>query len=428
MSNIIMPALVIGGGPAGLMAADQLLQTGPVAVFDAMPSLGRKFLRAGVGGLNLTHSEAFDQLLQRYDPQAVCAPWLQRFGPQQVREWAAELGVETFIGSSGRVFPVQKKASPLLRAWLRSLRERGARLHTRHHWCGWQSMLDEDGLPFQRHRFNTSTGDIEIDSRVTVMALGGGSWARLGSDAAWMPVLSAAGVACTPLRASNCGFDVSWSDPVRERFAGTPLKSVVLSLQQGDRCLFQQRGEALISRHGIQGSVVYAASRFIQQQIATTGSATLYWDLMPDHSLSALEQRLSRPRGKQSRSNFLRKALALNPVRLALLHEFAASVMDHPQALAAAIKALPMRVTTARPLDEAISTAGGIALHEVDAQLMLRQYPGMFCAGEMLDWDAPTGGYLLTACLASGELAGDSAVAYLQRVQSSGGTSSISSS
>jgi uncharacterized flavoprotein (TIGR03862 family) len=412
----VLPVVVIGGGPAGLMAASTLLEAGiPVSVYDAMPSVGRKFLRAGVGGLNLTHSEQISSFLQRYSASDSLGDWVSEFGPEQVTAWAAGLGIETFTGSSGRVFPVQKKASPLLRAWLQQLQSQGTRFFTRHRWSGWRSHVDDNGQPCQIHRFLTSDGDVEVQSHATVLALGGGSWARLGSDGTWLPIMSSHGVVCKPFVASNCGFDVNWSDHLREHFAGIPLKSVELCVQEGDSCLFRRRGEALVSLHGIQGSLVYAASRLIQQQIAKNGQATVSWDLLPDISAESILQKLSSERGKESRSNFLRKRLGLSGLKLALLYELVPSAMNSPEKLAHAIKALPMVLTTARPLDEAISTAGGISLGEVNDDLMLKRFDGMFCAGEMLDWDAPTGGYLLTACFASGRRAGRGAGAYIRR-------------
>ncbi|MDO8907422.1 MAG: TIGR03862 family flavoprotein [Pseudohongiella sp.] len=411
-----LPAVIIGGGPAGLMAASTLLQSGiPVSVYDAMPSLGRKFLRAGVGGLNLTHSEPFSSFLHRYHPEDRPGEWIGEFGPESLVSWAAELGIDTFTGSSGRVFPVQKKASPLLRAWLQQLQSQGAQFFTRHRWLGWRADTGDDGISTQVHRFLTPDGEIEVQSIVTVLALGGGSWARLGSDGNWLTMLMLKGVKCEPFVASNCGFDVSWSAHVQENFAGAPLKSVLLRVQDGDCCLFSQRGEALVSRHGIQGGLVYGASRLIQQEIAQKGQATLNWDLLPDIPAETILQKLSSTRGKESRSNFLRKRLGLSGLKVALLYELMPAALDSPEQLTRAIKALPLVVTKARPLDEAISTAGGISLGEVDGHLMLKRFEGVFCAGEMLGWDAPTGGYLLTACFASGRRAGTGAATYLAR-------------
>lgn len=411
-----LPVVIIGGGPAGLMAASTLAEQGvPVSVYDAMPSFGRKFLRAGVGGLNLTHSEPTDSFVQRYHPAAEPVAWVREFGPEQVIAWAKALGIETFTGSSGRVFPVQKKASPLLRAWLQKLQSQGVQFFARHRWLGWQHQNDQQGVGYQVHRFSTPEGKIEVNSKASILALGGGSWARLGSDGAWLPMLSACGVGCVPFVASNCGFDVSWSAHMQQNFAGAPLKSVELHVLRGKERIFSRRGEALVSRHGIQGSLIYAASRLIQHEIAHRQQVAIELDLLPDYSAETILNKLSSPRGKESRSNFLRKRLGLSGVKVALLYELTSSLMDFPEQLAQAIKALPVVLTTARPLDEAISTAGGIALSELDPHLMLKRFEGVFCAGEMLDWDAPTGGYLLTACFASGRRAALGAEAFLQK-------------
>lgn len=418
MGDRIVDALVVGAGPAGLMAATQLADAGKaVAIFDAMPSFGRKFLRAGVGGLNLTHSEASASFRARYLPPTPVADWLREFDADHVVAWAAELGVETFVGSSGRVFPVQLKASPLLRAWLGQLRQREVRFFTRHRWSGWETSDDGQGRPLQRHRFITPAGEVLIDARCSVLALGGGSWSRLGSDGQWMQILHAKQLHSSALTASNCGFDVGWSEHIRQQFAGAPLKSVSLGIKDEatSQWLFSRRGEAMLSKHGIQGSLIYAASRTINRLLSSAGSATLVWDLLPDMTEPTILRKLSAERGKESRSNFLRKRLGISGLKLAMLNEFAKHALDSPHQLAALLKALPMTVKRARPLDEAISTAGGLCFSEVDAGLMLKKYPGVFCAGEMLDWDAPTGGYLLTACLASGYCAGNAAQQYLDQ-------------
>jgi len=418
VSIMMVDAVIIGAGPAGLMAATRLAEAGKsVALFDAMPSFGRKFLRAGVGGLNITHSEAPDAFSARYHPHDTVADWLSEFNASSVTAWAADLGVSTFVGSSGRVFPVQLKASPLLRAWLGQLHSLHVGFFTRHRWLGWEMLRDDQGLALQRHRFFTPAGDVVVDSRSCVLALGGGSWARLGSDGQWLQTLQGMSLSCAPLVASNCGYEVAWSQRMQEQFAGVPLKSVSLGVRSPDseHWQFNRRGEAMLSKHGIQGSLVYAASRQISALIETAGSATLLWDLLPDMPEQTILEKLSVHRGKESRSNFLRKRLGITGVKAALLHEFAKDAMESPRLLAAAIKALPMMVSRARPLDEAISTSGGLSFNELDAELMLKKFPGVFCAGEMLDWDAPTGGYLLTACLSSGHRAGQAAVSYLQR-------------
>jgi uncharacterized flavoprotein (TIGR03862 family) len=418
MDETLFDALVIGAGPAGLMAATRLAEAGKsVALFDAMPSFGRKFLRAGVGGLNITHSEPSEAFMARYHPQACIADWLREFDATSVTAWAADLGISTFVGSSGRVFPQQLKASPVLRAWLGQLRALHVGFFTRHRWLGWEMLRDDQGLALQRHRFYTPAGEIAVDSRSCVLALGGGSWARLGSDGQWLQTLQGLSLSCAPLVASNCGYEVAWSQRIQEQFAGMPLKSVCLGIRSADSepWQFYRRGEAMLSKQGIQGSLVYAASRQINSLIETAGSATLLWDLLPDMPEQTILEKLSVARGKESRSNFLRKRLGITGVKVALLHEFAKDALESPPLLAAAIKALPMIVSRPRPLDEAISTSGGLSFSELDAGLMLKKFPGVFCAGEMLDWDAPTGGYLLTACLSSGHRAGQAAVSYLQR-------------
>lgn len=418
MGNTIVDALVVGAGPAGLMAATQLAEAGKVvAIFDAMPSFGRKFLRAGVGGLNITHSEPTASFLTRYQPHEPVADWLREFDADRVVAWAAELGVETFVGSSGRVFPVQLKASPLLRAWLGQLHQRHVSFFTRHRWSGWETLDDGQGRPLQRHRFVTPAGEVLVDARCSVLAVGGGSWSRLGSDGQWTQIMHAKQLHSSPLTASNCGFDVAWSAHIQQQFAGAPLKSVSLGIKDvaTGQWLFSRRGEAMLSKHGIQGSLIYAASRTINRLLSSAGAATLYWDLLPDMTEPTILEKLSVPRGKESRSNFLRKRLGISGLKMAMLNEFAKDALDSPHQLAALLKSLPMTVNQARPLDEAISTAGGLCFSEVDAGLMLRKYPGVFCAGEMLDWDAPTGGYLLTACLASGHCAGNAAHRYLDQ-------------
>lgn len=400
---------VIGGGPAGLMAAEVLAQSGvAVDVYDAMPSVGRKFLLAGVGGMNITHAEPFGNFLQRYGQreQAV-RPWLEAFDAAALRAWVHGLGIQTFVGSSGRVFPADMKAAPLLRAWLHRLRESGVVFHKRHRFTGWS----EAGAL----QFHTPTGEVRVTADAVVLALGGGSWARLGSDGAWMPWLQARGVATQALQPSNCGFDIAWSDVMRQRFAGAPLKSVVARCADGRGGYVQLEGECVVSANGIEGSLVYALSAPLREQVRNEGHAMLWLDISPHRNASALEQALARPRGKDSQANHWRKAAGLEGVKAALLREvLTAETLADPAALAAAIKHLPLRLVSTRPLDEAISTAGGVDFAAVDAHLMLKVLPGVFCAGEMLDWEAPTGGYLLTACFASGRVAGQGVLAWLQ--------------
>ncbi|WP_341887917.1 TIGR03862 family flavoprotein [Variovorax sp. YR752] len=404
---------IIGGGPAGLMAAEVLAGAGvQVDLFDGMPSVGRKFLLAGKGGLNLTHSEPIEPFLGRYGQASEqLAPWLHEFGPQALRDWAKALGVDTFVGSSGRVFPTDMKAAPLLRAWLHRLRASGVRLHMRHRWLGW----GESRSGVHALRFATPAGERLVHARCVVLALGGASWSRLGSDGAWVPLLAERGIDLAPLRASNCGFDVAgWSEHLRERFAGAPLKNVALRCAAPDGRRFEQRGEFVLTESGIEGSLVYAASPFLRETIAATGRAIAEVDLLPERPAEFVHAEVARPRGSRSMSTHLKSRLGIDGAKAALLHELLPrEVFADAAALAAAIKALPIPLVAARPIDEAISTAGGVRLDALDAHLMLKALPGVFCAGEMLDWEAPTGGYLLTASLASGRIAGQGAAARL---------------
>jgi hypothetical protein len=400
---------VIGGGPAGLMAAEVAAAGGAqVALYDHLPSVGRKVLIAGKGGLNLTHSEPFEAFAARYGVRsAAVRPWLDGFGPDALRAWAHGLGAATIIGSSGRVFPADLKAAPLLRGWVRRLREQGVRFHLHRRWLGW----DEDGaLRFARTDADHAPSSARADA--TVLAMGGGSWPRLGSDAAWLPLLREAGVAVAELKPANCGFEAAWSDSFRARFAGAPVKPVAVALAPGATAL---QGEFVVTAHGVEGSLVYALSAPIRDAIARDGPATVYLDLVPGLDAQAVTARLSAPRGKRSLSEFLRRQLHLEGVRLGLLYEGVprATQLDM-QSLARAIKAVPLTLTGTRPLAEAISSAGGVCLESLTDALMLRARPGVFCAGEMLDWEAPTGGYLLTACLASGRHAALGALAWLQ--------------
>jgi uncharacterized flavoprotein (TIGR03862 family) len=390
---------VVGAGPAGLMAAEALLAAGcRVEVFDAMPSAGRKFLLAGKGGLNLTHAEPFETFVTRYAERApVLAPWLRAFGADALRDWARGLGVDTFVGSSSRVFPVDMKAAPLLRAWLHRLRGQGLVLHQRHRWTGW---ADDGAL-----RFETPRGALTLRPQATVLALGGASWSRLGSDGAWWPWLQDRGVDLAPLRPSNCGFDVGWSEHLTTRFAGEPLKSVAIAFEG-----WHQAGECVLTASGVEGSLVYAVSARLREALARDGSATFALDLLPARSLEWVTQELAHPRGPRSLATHLKTRLHLSGVKAALLWEIVPkAVQADPVRFAAMIKALPIRVTAARPIDEAISSAGGVRFEATDERLMLRSLPGVFCAGEMLDWEAPTGGYLLTACFATGHVAGQGA-------------------
>ena len=399
---------IIGGGPAGLMAAEVLSAAGvQVDVYDAMPSVGRKFLLAGRGGLNLTHPEPHAQFVTRYS-HAEVAPWLQNFAAEAVCNWVHGLGRDTFVGSSGRVFPTDKKAAPLLRAWLHRLRESGVTFHVRHRWLGW---ADDNAL-----RFATPDGERLLHADAVVLALGGDSWARLGSDGAWLPLLAQRGIEVAPLQPANCGFDVAWSAHLRTRFAGQPLKSVVLNFTDHTGVAFSKQGELMLTETGLEGGLIYAAAARLRETIYAGGSARIYLDLAPGWELSRLTKEIAHPRGSRSLSSHLQSRVNLHGVKAALLREVAgagAEDLADPERLAALIKALPIQVRTPRPLDEAISSAGGVRFAALDGRLMLRAQPGVFCAGEMVDWEAPTGGYLLTACLASGQVAGNGVLAWL---------------
>jgi uncharacterized flavoprotein (TIGR03862 family) len=402
-------AAVIGAGPAGLMAAEVLARGGAhVTVYDAMPSAGRKFLMAGRGGLNLTHSEPLPQFLARYrEAMPPLKIAIEAFPPQALRDWSEALGQETFVGSSGRVFPKAFKASPLLRAWLRRLDSMGVHFELRHRWIGWDR---NSGLLFQ-----TPDRRHVIEAGTTVLALGGASWPRLGSDGSWVETLAAKGVGTSPLRPANSGFTVPWSDVFRDRFEGQPLKGVALTF--GAHTV---RGEAIITRAGIEGGAIYALSADLREAIAASGPATLNIALRPDLEISDSIDRLSAPRGKQSFSNFLRKAGQLSPIAIGLLQETAkasgAALSSLPPAdLARLINAVPIRLNGIAPIARAISTAGGISFDELDTDFMIRRLPGTFAAGEMLDWEAPTGGYLLQASFASGVAAGNGALKWLNR-------------
>ena len=411
MPSTHLPGLaVIGGGPAGLMAAETARAAGvEVDLFDAKGSVGRKVLIAGKGGLNLTHGEAFSQFCRRFGERSgEVTRWLQAFGPEQLREWAAGLGVDTFVGSSGRVFPSDLKAAPLLRGWVRRLRDQGVRFHVQHRWLG----LDADGA----HRFQTPEGERRYQAGATVLAMGGGSWPQLGSDGAWTLPLAEAGVDIAPLQPANCGFDVGWSEHFAERFAGAPIKPLRLALA-GKGPPHWRQGECVATATGLEGSLVYALSAQLRDTITRDGEAVLLADLVPGRDSKRLAADLARPRGGRSLSEHLRRQAGISGVKAGLLREvLPAEVLNgDPAGLAAAIKALPLRLRAARPLAAAISTAGGVRLEALDEGLMLRDRPGLFAAGEMLDWEAPTGGYLLTACFASGRLAGKAAADWLLR-------------
>ena len=407
--NIAHPGVVVvGGGPAGLMAAEAARRAGvEVDLYDAKGSVGRKVLIAGKGGLNLTHSEPFPAFVSRYGARAAeVADWLRDLGPDAVRAWARGLGVETFVGSSGRVFPCDLRAAPLLRGWVRRLREDGVRFHVQQHWNGWD---DQGAL-----RFDSDAGESRVHGGAVVLALGGGSWPELGSDGRWQELLRARGIDVAPLQPSNCGFTVAWSAHVA-RHAGTALKPVVATVQEADGGTCTLQGEAMLTASGIEGSLVYALSAALRAQLAARGSALLQLDLAPGRSLERLQRELAGGRGRRSIGEHLRRRAGLDAAKSALVFELLPpGGADDPAVLARTIKQLPLRLTGTRPLAEAISSAGGVRLEALDRHLMVRSIPGTFCAGEMLDWDAPTGGYLLTACFASGYRAGAAAVAWLQ--------------
>jgi uncharacterized flavoprotein (TIGR03862 family) len=400
---------VVGGGPAGLMAAETAAAAGVrVDLYERMGSVGRKFLIAGKGGLNLTHSEAFEGFVERFGVRRNdTRRWLAQFDADALRAWAADLGIETFIGSSGRVFPMDLKAAPLLRSWVRRLRTSGVRFHVNHRWLGW---TDSGAL-----RFSANSSDLEVQADAVVFAFGGGSWAILGSDGSWQAPMRERGIDVVALKPSNCGFDVNWTPFLRERHAGAPIKPVAIHWTSPDGKAIRRQGEFVLTRNGIEGSLVYALSAGLRDAIASEGSTTIQLDLAPARDLARLARDLSRPRGSHSMAKHLHRNAGIEGAKAALLHEILKrEVFDDAAQLAAAIKSLPLRLERARPLDEAISSAGGVRLEALDEHLMLRDLPGTFCAGEMLDWEAPTGGYLLSACFASGRIAGAGAAAWIR--------------
>ncbi|MBC7513380.1 MAG: TIGR03862 family flavoprotein [Herminiimonas sp.] len=427
-------AIVIGGGPAGLMAAEVLSSRGvQVRLYDAMPSVGRKFLLAGKGGLNLTHAENPDAFNRRYGERAEhMTPLLRQFDAAALRAWALQLGVDTFVGSSQRVFPAGMKAAPLLRACLHRLRAQGVQFHMRHRWLGWADNLtdaintapteDQGGghaaaaaaAAGQRLCFMTPQGMTAAHADVVVLALGGGSWARLGSDGAWIPLLRSRGVDVTALLPSNCGFDVAWSTHFSQRFAGHPLKSVTARFTDLQGMHHERTGEMLVTQHGLEGSLIYAWSAMLRQCLLARGSATIELDLAPGRSQERVTDDMLHPRGARSLSSHLQSRVGIHGVKAGMLREILGAEQFHvPTLLAGAIKSLPLTLTAMRPLDEAISSAGGVRFEALDARLMLQAVPGVFCAGEMLDWEAPTGGYLLSGCFASGLAAGEGAADWL---------------
>jgi hypothetical protein len=397
---------IIGGGPAGLAAAEAAAQDKAlvVTIYDAMPSVGRKFLMAGKGGLNLSHSEPLAKFLARYGAREKdLAPAINRFGPEELVAWARGLGVATFVGSSGRIFPEEMKAAPLLRAWVRRLKAMGVVFKTRHRWLGWNA---------NALRFATLAGEIDVAADAVVLALGGASWPQLGSDAAWVPLLAARGIPVATLKPANCGFDVGWSAHFRERFAGEPLKPVTAWTDAGAR----HRGECIVTATGLEGGVVYALARVLRDAIDRDGTALLMLDLAPGLDAADVTRAITRPRGKLSLATHLRRAAGIAGVKAGLLREaLSAGALADPAQLARAVKACPVRLTAPRPIGEVISTAGGVDFAALDEAFMVRSHAGLFVCGEMLDWEAPTGGYLLTACFATGRAAGEGAAAWLKR-------------
>ncbi|MFN0305019.1 MAG: TIGR03862 family flavoprotein [Burkholderiales bacterium] len=404
---------VIGGGPAGLMAAEVLARHGVrVDVYDAMRSVGRKFLLAGKGGLNLTHAEPFDDFCSRFGSRRDgLRSALEAFGPDALRAWAGGLGIDTFIGTSNRVFPTDMKAAPLLRVWLHRLRGAGVGFHVRHRWLGWVGNDVRAALWFA-----TPDGERSVNADAVVLALGGGSWPRLGSDAAWVAILAAQGVSVAPLKPANCGFDVGWSEHFRSRYAGHPVKPVAIPLNDSSGNVARRQGEFVLTETGVEGSLIYALSAKLRDAIEVNGSVVIHLDLAPGRSQERLAADLSVQRGARSLANHLRARAGMEGVKAGLLREFSSTqLLADPLAAAAMIKALPVRLMRPRPLDEAISTAGGVPFDALDEHFMLRALPRVFCAGEMLDWEAPTGGYLLTACFATGQAAGEGAAASAKR-------------
>ena len=396
--------VIIGGGPAGLMAAEAAAAAGVcVELYEAMPSVGRKLLLAGKGGLNLSHSEPLESFLSRYGTgRALIEQAITSFPPVALQDWARELGVETFVGTSGRIFPTDLRAAPLLRAWLRRLKQTGVRFGVRHRWGGW----NVEG----RLRFTTPDGTSIMQADAVVLALGGGSWPRFGSDGTWVPILSERCVPIVPLKPANCGFDVRWSPHFRTKCSGQPVKTVQVAVKTVNGAMVRHMGEFVITANGVEGGVIYMVSAHVREVIAAEGSATLWLDLVPDRSLHQLTDDLSRPHGKRTMATHLKRRAGIMGVKAGLLREVVPQeVLRDPARVAAALKSLPVTLVNPRPLEEAISTAGGVSSEALDSKLMLRAFPGVFCAGEMLDWEAPTGGYLLTACLATGRLAGSAA-------------------
>ncbi|MBL8098158.1 MAG: TIGR03862 family flavoprotein [Anaerolineales bacterium] len=402
---------IIGGGPAGLMAAEVLSKHNlQVDVYDAKPSLGRKFLMAGKSGLNITHSENFEQFVSRYGNQKEeVRKWLLNFTPDDLRNWVHELGFETFVGTSGRVFPKGMKASPLLRAWIRRLSEAGVNFHVKHKLVGLNGRTGLKSLTGLTCQFETTDGMKIAEADAIILALGGGSWRKLGSTGEWVEMLNQLGVKVEALKPANCGFEIQWSEHFREKYHGHPIKSVTLSFES-----FHQQGEFIITKEGVEGGLIYSASAMMRDEIEKNGKAVMYLDLAPDLTKEKLIEKLSKPRGSRSLSSYVEKTIGIKGVKMGLLYEvLSKDDFMNIEKLATFIKQLPIELIATRPIDEAISTAGGVSFESLDENLMLKNVSSVFCAGEMLDWEAPTGGYLLSACFASGVVAGNGVLKFL---------------